>query len=75
MESMEIYLEETKKILARMEEKLNKCAVLDNNFVEEDITVDVSYVSEAEGLKMIVDSGAPLLIVIKSTTNIVCDSC
>ena len=63
MESMEIDLEETKKILARMEEKLNKCAVLDNNFVEEEITVDESYVSEAEGLKMIVDSGALLLIV------------
>ena len=60
---MEIYLKETKKILARMEEKLNKYAVLDNNFVEEEITVDESYVSEAEGLKMIVDSGALLLIV------------
>ena len=27
---MEIDLKETKKILARMEEKLNKCAALDN---------------------------------------------
>ena len=32
-----------------------------NNFVEEYIMVDVKYVKEAESLKMIVDSGAPLL--------------
>ena len=55
MDSIEIDLKETKKIVARMEEKLNNCAVLDNNFVEEEITMDVRYVNETEGLKMIVE--------------------
>ena len=33
------------------------------NFVEEEILVDVRFVSETGGLKMIVDSGAPLSVV------------
>ena len=45
-----------------MNEKIKKMA-LDNNFVEEEYAVDVTYVNESEGLKMIVDSGAPMSIV------------
>ena len=43
--------------------KLSKCPVLNNNFVGEEYTVDVRYVNESDGLKMIVDSGAPMSIV------------
>ena len=39
--------------------KLNKCTVV-NNFVEQEIEVDVRYIKETEGLKIIVDSIAPL---------------
>ena len=40
VESMEMDLKETKKIVARIEEKLSKCAALDNNYVEEEIAVE-----------------------------------
>ena len=63
MENMDIDLKETKKMVSRMEEKLNKCAALENKVLEEDITMDVRYVNETEGLKMIIDSWAPLEIV------------
>ena len=45
-----------------MNERIKKI-VLDNNFVEEEYAVDVRYVNESEGLKMIVDSGAQMSIV------------
>ena len=63
VENMEMDLKESKKIVTRIEEKLSKFAALDNNYVEEEITVNIRYVSKTEGLKIIVDSGAPLLIV------------
>ena len=53
---MEMDLKETKKIVARIEEKLSKCAALENNFVEDEYNVDVRYVNKSDGLKMIVDS-------------------
>ena len=45
-----------------IDERLKKIP-LENNFVEEEYAVDVRYLNESEGLKIIVDSGAPMLIV------------
>ena len=63
VETMEIDLKETKKILVQLEEKLINFAALDNYFVEEEIAMNVRYVSDIKGLKMIVESRAPLSIV------------
>ena len=41
---------------------LDKKPDLEINFMEEEYEVDVRYVNELEGLRMIVDSGAPLSI-------------
>ena len=56
-------LKETKDLINKMDENLCKCAGLTNNFIEEEIAMDVRYVSETEGLKMIGNSGVPLSIV------------
>ena len=52
-------LNETNRKLDNVVDMLIK----NNNFLEEEIIVDVKGVKEAERLKMIVDSGAPLYIV------------
>ena len=63
VETMEIDLKETKKILVQLEEKLINFAALNNNFVEEEIAINVRYVSDIKGLKIIVKNRAPLSIV------------
>ena len=55
-------LKETKKLIVEMKEEMMKIS-LDNNFLEEEYDVDVRYVDETEGLKIIVDSGVPMSIV------------
>ena len=62
VEKMDMDLKETMKIVAQMDAKLNKCTVLHNDFAEEEIAMNVRYVSKIEGLKIIGDSGASLLI-------------
>lgn len=59
-------VEENEKRLVKIEgiqDKLSKCPMLNNNFVEEEMMVDVKQLKETGGLKMIVDSGASLSIV------------
>lgn len=60
--NIEVELKETKILIVEISEKFKKMA-LDNNFVEEEYTVDMRYVNELEGLKIIVDKGAPMSIV------------
>ena len=55
---MKTDLKETKKLVMQMNEKLSKCTVM-NNFVEEEIEMDVKYIKET-GLQMILDSGVLL---------------
>ena len=62
VDNIEVDLKETKKLMVEMNEQLKKIA-LDNNYIEEEYDVDVRYVDETEGLRMIIDSGAPMLIV------------
>ena len=64
-------MEEMKEANKKIEKELNETnrkldnvmdmLIKNNNFLEEEIIVDVKGVKEAERLKMIVDSGAPLL--------------
>ena len=54
-------LKEAKKIIVEMRDEMKKMAV-NSNFVEKEYVVDVRYVDESEGLRMKVDSGAPMLI-------------
>ena len=46
-----------------MEMKIVQKSKLESNFVEEEFDVDVRYMDEKEGLRMTVDSEAPMLIV------------
>ena len=50
-------------MIIEMRNEMKKMAV-NSNFVEEEYAVDIRYVDELEGLRMIVDSGAPMSIVI-----------
>ena len=58
MDVIETELKETNKEL-----KETKKMVVNSNFVKEKYAVDIRYVDESEGLRMIVDSGAPMSIV------------
>ena len=53
------------KLLKDLTDKFDKCDALNNGCVEKGIMVDIRYVKKTKGMKMIVDSGAPLAIVSK----------
>ena len=48
-----------------MDDILTKCTVT-SNIIEEEIEIDVKYIKEIEGMKMIVESWEPILIVSNS---------
>ena len=56
-------MNEMNKRVIMIDELLVNIPVLNNNFVKEQRMEDVKYLKETGGLKMIVDSGAPLSIV------------
>ena len=43
--------------------------MVESNFVEKEIAVNVRYVTSTQGLRMIVDSSAPLLVVSEKWMN------
>ena len=62
VELIKMEQKEVKNLLKKMDEKLSRCEVK-SSFVEEEIEIDVKYIRESEGLKMIIYSGTPLSIV------------
>ena len=47
-------------MVVEVKSNLAKKSDLEINFVEKEYKVDIMYVNELEGLRMIVDSGAPM---------------
>ena len=62
METLKIEQKEITNLLKKMDDKLSRCEIK-SNLVEEEIEIDVKYIRGTQGLKMIIDRGAPLLIV------------
>ena len=54
---MKADLKETKNILEELNDKSSKFLVLNNNFVEEEIVIDIKYVNAGAERMMLIDSG------------------
>ena len=63
VEDVKTDVKEIKKLIVEMEKRMVRYSEMESNFIEEEYDVDVRYVDETEGLKIIVDSGAPMSIV------------
>ena len=56
VELIKIEQKEVKNRLKKMNEKLSRCEV-QSKFMEEEVEIDVKYIRESEGLKMIINRG------------------
>ena len=63
VEEVKADVKEIRKLIVEIDKKMVKKSEMESNFVKEEYDVDVRYVNETEGLRMIVDSGVSMLIV------------